>query len=50
MAYTQTIVLHLTVEDDSPNPINWPWDAELDMSLQRVDGNEFYLIDYTLEA
>ena len=49
MAYTQTIVLHITVPDNStPQPLDWYWDAELDLHLESRDGNEFHLIDYTL--
>ena len=49
MAYTQTIILHITLPEDAiTNPLDWYWDAELDLHLERRDGNEFYLSDYRL--
>jgi|688.fasta_scaffold1219463_2 hypothetical protein len=49
MPYTQTIILHITLPDDQPNPKSWEWDAELDLHLvDAISDNEFVLEDWLL--
>lgn len=49
MSYTQTIILHITVPDDDPNPTTWDWPSDLDLRLvDTISDNEFALESWTI--
>ena len=48
MEKIQTIILHISYDDKTPNPLTWDFDEDLDMHLVKKQDNEIWLEDWKL--